>query len=380
MLLAACVVMAARFAVGCGVIGAARQSKKAHHIEIGADTHVGDLSICDARGNCHHWQDRDYQAKMRVRVAQPQAASVLNSDKELVMPAPSQKDRRRYRARDTGLTTFIDAFRWVDGLSDNRLNILIEGDSWFAYPKEWLIHGEASNVVTAIFSRMAKKKALNGLCLASNGDTAAQMMDGKQRDDLEKRLIKDGARFDACMFSAGGNDVVGPDDLEPLLNDYQAGFSAGDCINATAFAAKLDDIEQHFRTLIALRNTYAPQMKIFTHTYDILVPSNKGAEFLWGVEVGGPWILPTLEDKHIPAALHTDIVRILLESFRDRLLQLETQATDFVVVDTQGTLRPGHKQDWLNEIHPTPSGFNRIGRKIFNAMRAEFPSLPALPN
>lgn len=292
------------------------------------------------------------------------------------MPAPSQRQRRRLRAKATGLTNFLDAFKWVAANDANRVNVLVEGDSWFAYPKDWLIHGEASNVITSIFSTQARHGSLNGYCVAGNGDTAAEMMSGKQLKSMRKLLKKNGKLFDVCLFSAGGNDVVGPDDLEPLLNTHVAGFTANDCINEAAFVAKLDDIEKHFRTLLQLRKTHAPGMKIITHTYDILKPSDKGAEFLWGVKVSDSWILPTMLKKDIPTDLQTPIVRILLERFRDRLLVLQAEFEDFFVVDTQGTLRPGHATDWLNEIHPTPSGFKRVAAKIYAEMKAQFERLP----
>ena len=47
-----------------------------------------------------------------------------------------------------------------------------------------------------------------------------------------------------------------------------------------------------------------------------------------------------------------------------------------VVADTQGILRPGSKQDWLNEIHPTESGFKKVYNKVYKEMRRLEPNLP----
>lgn len=298
------------------------------------------------------------------------------------MLAPSPRQRRRLHAKFTGLTNSVDAFRWVDSHDASpdtrRVNVLVEGDSWFAYPKTWLVHGEASNVVTSIFSRLAKDKALNGLCRASNGDTAREMMTSKQLEAMRKLLKKDGSRFDICLFSAGGNDLLGSAYLASLLREHRDGFAAIDYIDAVQLANKLDDVEKHFRTLLHLRKTHAPQMTIITHTYDFLKPSDHGAEFLWGVEIGDSWIKPTMDDKHIPPAIQHAVVKIMLERFRDKLFALQKEFEDFVVVDTQGTLRLGHKGDWLNEIHPTPSGFRRIGNKVYGAMREQMDRLPPL--
>ena len=299
------------------------------------------------------------------------------------MGRPSQRQRRRLRAKGLGLTFHLDAFQWVAKTQD-RVNILIEGDSWFAYPKEWLFFGDNANLVQNIFSKLAGKDAVNGLCLADNGDTVDEMLSGKQLKRLTKILRRHGSKVDLMLFSGGGNDVVGPDDLEPLLvqfaDDFQPpnNFSAQDCLVAAKFAAKLDMITKRYEKLLSLRDKHAPQMKIICHTYDILKPSNKGAELLWGVDVSGPWILPTLQERNTPTDFYLPLIEFLLHSFRDRMLALQANHENFFVVDTIGTLRPGHGQDWLNEIHPTPSGFNRVGAKIYAKMREEFDDLPSL--
>ena len=292
----------------------------------------------------------------------------------------SRRQRRRLRARATGLTHFEDAFRWVADNDKDRINVLVEGDSWFAYPKDWLIHGESSNVVTQIFYELAPNKLLNGLCLASNGDTAKEMMTGDQLKKTRKLVRKHGKRLDLCLFSAGGNDVAGPDDLRPLLHTYQPGMNAADCINEVTFGKKLDDIEKYYKQLIQIRNTHAKNMRIVTHTYDFLQPNDRGAEFLWGVEVSGPWIKPTLVEKEIPETKHGAVVKILLQRFRAGLEELAANNEKFHVVNTQGTLRFGNQEDWLNEIHPTPTGFRKIAAKIYKEMRKHFSTLPVLPH
>ena len=298
------------------------------------------------------------------------------------MPPSAQRMRqlrRRQRALDRGITTYVDAFRWVAGRkSSPRINILVEGDSWFAYPRDWIFVGENSNLINNIFDKLTGRGLVNTLCLASNGDTAEEMLSGAQLRKLTRLIESLGEKLDLLLFSAGGNDVIGPDDLSPLLRDFEAGFTARDCIDEAALASKLEIIVGAYQTLLDLRDTFAPNMKIICHTYDILEPSDEGAELFGGIEVAGPWLLPTLREKGIPEALHVPLVRILLETFRDHLVALQaTASVGFFVVDTQGTLRVGHASDWLNEIHPTPSGFKRIGAKIYAQMRAAFPELPA---
>jgi len=59
--------------------------------------------------------------------------------------------------------------------------------------------------------------------------------------------------------------------------------------------------------------------------------------------------------------------------------QLQNEIPNFFVADTQGTLTPGNAADWKNEIHPTPSGFEKIADKIYAEARERVPQLPAMP-
>lgn len=298
------------------------------------------------------------------------------------MPPSAQRRRqlrRRARALDRGITAYMDAFRWVSA-NHTRINILVEGDSWFAYPKDWIFVGENSNLITIMFEHLQGKGLVNTLYLAANGDTVVEMMEKSQLRKLRRVLKTSGSKLDLMLFSAGGNDVIGPDDLAPLIRQYQQGFSAADCIHTTRFDRKVTRIIEQYEKLLKLRDQYAPNMHIITHTYDLLKPSLRGVSLFGGIEIGGPWIKPTLDERNIPDHLQADVVRILLQRFRDELILLQNQTPQgFTVVDTQGTLRVGHRTDWRNEIHPTPSGFKRIARKIFTVMQSQFPALPNLP-
>ena len=206
------------------------------------------------------------------------------------------------------------------------------------------------------------------------------MLSGNQKETLTKIFQKNAAHINLVLFSGGGNDIVGKRDLLPLLREYQSGFSAEDCINIPKFERKLASIALAYDELIDLRDAYIPHARIITHTYDITEPVDKGAEFFWGLIKTKPWIYPYLQERNIPKELHIPIVNYLLGNFKNRLLTLAEEPEHkgkIKVIDTQGTLRIGHKQDWLNEIHPTKSGFKRITKKIYAAMREEEPTLPA---
>ncbi|MGD8643473.1 MAG: hypothetical protein PVI15_04235 [Chromatiales bacterium] len=299
------------------------------------------------------------------------------------MPQNPQQQRRRRRQallKARGVTNDPSEFAWLCR-NTNRIGIVAEGDSWFSYPKKWLLSGPNANILDHISSVLVGRDKVNLLRLESNGDEAVEMIAGDQKHTLAEVLKKNGPQVRLLLFSGGGNDVVGKWDMERLLKTHEPGFTAADCIHQDRLKRKLKRIGLAYEELLELRDEYAPDTLIITHTYDLLQPSDRGASFLWGAIRTKPWIHPYLVDKGIPESLHLDIVTALLEPLRDALTVIANRPRyrrNFFVVDTQGTLRPGNRRDWLNEIHPTPAGFKKITRRIWDQARALEPGLPAL--
>ena len=296
------------------------------------------------------------------------------------MPRETPLQRRRRLAIASGSTFSVTDFRAMCRKKPHRIGIVAEGDSWFAYPRKWIAFGADINTLHHIADKVERTDRVNLLRLASNGDEAVNMTSGKQMKKLYRILKKNRESIRILLFSGGGNDIVGKNDMLPLLREYQAGMTAGACIDLDRFERKLEAILLAYHRLIDLCKDIVPDAKIVCHTYDIPKPEDQGAEFFWGLIKTRPWIFPYLQRRGIPEELHFPIIQSLLGSFGERLKALaqEPPVRDhFIVVDTQGTLRPGHNTDWLNEIHPTRSGFKRITKKIYQAMREIEPGLPA---
>jgi hypothetical protein len=295
------------------------------------------------------------------------------------MPRENARQRRRRIASATGVTNFRDDFNYICKRHPDRIGIVTEGDSWFAYPRKWIAFGADINVVHHVEEVIQGTDTANLLRMACNGDEAINMMSGKQKEIFEKVLIKNAPYIKLILFSGGGNDIVGKRDMLALLNTYEEGFSAQECINSQQFENKLNAVMLAFEALLELRNRHTPNAKIVVHSYDIAKPSNEGASFFWGLIKTKPWISPYLLERQIPEELHQEIVEILLGAFKDKL-QAFTQLPQYIntifMVNTQGTLRPGHKDDWLNEIHPTESGFKKVSKLIYKKMKEIEPTLP----
>ncbi|MBV7317482.1 hypothetical protein [Shewanella sp. NIFS-20-20] len=296
------------------------------------------------------------------------------------MPAnESPLQKRRRRAISSGVTSYPADFAIMCRKKPHRIGIIAKGDSWFAYPRKWIAFGGDSNIVFHLENKLAHTDSANLLRLAVNGDEAVAMTSGKQFQQLYKILKINQSNIDFIMFSGGGNDIVGKHDMLSLLNPYQSGFDHLACIHHPRFEQKLDAIILAYQRLIALCEDFAPEAKIITHTYDIAKPWAQGAEFFWGLIKTEPWIYPYLIKRNIPERLHLPIIKYMLNQLAERLLALAAKPSTqgrLVVINTQGTLRPGSQEDWLNEIHPSVSGFNQIFLAIYPVMQQLQPQLP----
>ena len=295
------------------------------------------------------------------------------------MPKENAQQRRRRIASATGVTNFRTDFTYICKRHPKRIGIVTEGDSWFAYPRKWVAFGADINVVHHLEEIVQGTNTANLLRMACNGDEAINMMSGKQKEIFENVLKKNAEYIKLILFSGGGNDIVGKRDMLALLNPYQEGYSAQQCINSQQFENKLNAIMLAFEALLELRNRHTPNAKVIVHSYDIAKPSAEGASFFWGLIKTKPWISPYLIERGIPESLHLSIVEILLVAFKNKLYaftQLPQNKNNIYMVDTQGILRPGNKADWLNEIHPSEDGFKKITKPIYEQMKLLAPGLP----
>ncbi|MEH6503685.1 MAG: hypothetical protein V7682_07275 [Cycloclasticus sp.] len=295
------------------------------------------------------------------------------------MPPETPQQRRRRLSVISGVTGNSYDFTHICKRKPDRVGIVAEGDSWFAYPRKWIAFGADINIVHHVSDKIHGTNKANLLRLASNGDEAVDMTSGKQFKKLYRTLKRNKEFVDILLFSAGGNDMVGKNDMLPLLNDYLPGMTFLDCVNSVRFEQKLQSILLAYERLVNLCADIIPQAQIITHTYDIAVPWDQGAEFFWGLIKTKPWVKPYLLRRGIPDSLHAPILEYMLTAFGNRLIALSQASPNnqrLRVVQTQGTLTPGSESDWLNEIHPTEEGFKRISQKIYAEMKTVAPSLP----
>ncbi len=245
-----------------------------------------------------------------------------------------------------------------------KKKILFEGDSWFSIP-------DIANIPIQFDSLLD----LSILCLADIGDTLEELSEGTQFKRLES-LIKDnryGQRWDALVFSAGGNDVIGPE-IKGLLKQptNPASTDPNDYLDAVAVRKTFELIRKRFISLKGIRDRSKanPDTPIFVHTYSYLTPRNVAHKvFVW--KMPGPWVYPYMTALGITdCAIQQAIVATLLDGFCKTLQSIEVELnSNFFVIDTRKSLTPVTCKNrdtsfeyWRDEIHPSSKGFAHIAK------------------
>lgn len=247
------------------------------------------------------------------------------------------------------------------------LRILAEGDSWFEYPLPW---PEGDGVIY----QLQKLLGYSIANMAHHGLEVDQMMGLSKRQEIIFRLINTPVKYDALLFSGGGDDLVG-DRFCIWLRDTPPPVPPVQMLDDNAVDAGLAILEAEYHELVDIRDQYSSQTVIFVNGYDF--PPITGE----GVCGDGPWLKPSLDYayKHLGVTTPNSndeylVVRELLQRFGKMLNRVATdpKVKGFVVVPTQGTLTPTNS-DWQNEIHPSSAGFTKIAQKFQAALASKFP-------
>ncbi len=276
----------------------------------------------------------------------------------------TQRQKQLSRARLTGQTTHPSDFKKIIRSTNRQWSILSQGDSWFDYPRE-LVNFQHANIMDHIVSKLFGKA--NFLRLEDCGAEAQSLAKEDQFDDFLEGLQV--SNLDFVLLSMGGNDFAGEDDIANHILPVPITDSSGadSYVNKPNVATTINHIENSYIQHLDAVMKYHPKAQVITHTYDYFQPSDIGVRILWDcLQIMGPWV--SIGMQHVPSNLQLGIVKWLMNENKKMLLKLENTYSNFHVVDTHGTLIPNNHKDWLDEIHPTPEGFEKVSQQIFAKM------------
>jgi len=257
--------------------------------------------------------------------------------------------------------------------------ILAVGDSWFSLFLNKPAFTLGSNLLWHVDTPEAA--VIFNLALTGNrlGDMIAQPQLRIYKDILEARY---GYQYDCILFSGGGNDVLARMG-EVLVAPSGPNYDYANCIDDVKVDALLSELQNDLLRWIALRDSSQANgsTPIIIHTYDYITPRNLPYEFF--VISSGPWAYKSLQAAGIfDVAVQKQITDYLLERWALRLTDLQEAGADGIVIQnfhiatTLGTLAPASetwlqpKDDWHDEIHPTPQGYAKLAQQHLNPLIA----------
>ncbi len=248
---------------------------------------------------------------------------------------------------------------------------LAQGDSWFSIGS--LNLSKNSNLLF----EMAFAKENCAVNCARSGSTLRRMVDQMREPSFQALLRgRQRRRWDGILLSAGGNDLIDALSVDPsaplgqrvLLTRSERG---GDPAEAAAYlsAQGWQLFEQYlganFANLLAVRDATADNrgIPVFVHTYHYPTVRNAPAGLGFG-----PWLFPAMLAYQVPQALWPAMAAELFDRFRGLLQAIAAQSSNVLVFDSaqQAVLEPalpgttGESGDWINEIHLTWQGYEKI--------------------
>lgn len=233
-------------------------------------------------------------------------------------------------------------------------HILAVGDSWFWYP--------LNNLLNPVFNLWNGQYVI--LALGGNGYNSTDYVKPPVRKQFAGCLDAYSRSIKVVLISGGGNDIAGMEDFLSIVRpDCSAAKSYRACFRPGQPKQILDAIARAHRDLIATARAKAPGAVIVTHNYDYAIPS--GAGFLGF----GHWLKDPMDQARVPDAFRQHIINALIDGLGARLEGFARRYRNVEWVKTSGTLAP---DDWANELHPHPDGFNKIANRRFRPVLAKY--------
>ena len=260
-----------------------------------------------------------------------------------------------------------------------KYKLLADGDSWFDYPLGQDVLDYLNNYFKHRIIKLARAgSTLNELVYGPGDLLASDPSQGTTRlTEVVKKLreVKDlpDQRFDAYLFSGGGNDIAGPEFFS-FVNHAASRLTNpnAEVVHGVVSATFQKAYEDMIDILQAEAKQEKIKLPIFVHGYDYPWPDGRGAVALG---LSGPWFDPTFRKKGYPFENHDQqqllkrrlIVNQFIDAFNKMLNAIVTKYSGIVhKVPTLGTL-PNIGQ-WANELHPTNPGFLAIAWKFNNEL------------
>jgi len=269
-------------------------------------------------------------------------------------------------------------------LSSYGRRLLAEGDSWFTLGSLNLLHN--SNL---LFELEVATSTVIVNC-AYPGDTLRRMVDGINDADFDRLLRKRNfaSFWEAVIVSAGGNDLIDAAQL-PVRDRLGRPTPLADRLLLTPAEATADPrspgrhvssdgwlrleafLLANFRALVSRRDEGPTRGRpLLLHTYSVPTVWSAGT-----VGASRGWLFPAFEAAGIAVPDRQGVADELFGRLRRLLLSLDADSghvnalpavhvfdsATVVALRAPDPSSSGPSGDWVNEIHPSRTGYAKLG-------------------
>jgi hypothetical protein len=256
---------------------------------------------------------------------------------------------------------------------------LAGGDSWFSI-------GEMPPATTNIVTQLKLSFSFGVVDRAEPGQELRLMIES-MGDRVFNRLLSGrfAYAFDGILISGGGNDLIAaalsPPGNDPakqlLLTSQQRGAQQvplDQYISPQGWKALAEHLSYWFIELINRRDSSPENRRkpLFFHNYAYCAP--RPAPAAGGLS--GPWLNRAMDLYEIPQADREQLSDLLINKLGDALQGVVSQCRgrdpncNVYLINTKDNANlqraePGSRGpsgDWINEIHPTIGGYDKLAR------------------
>lgn len=220
--------------------------------------------------------------------------------------------------------------------------VVAEGDSWFLFPIL------VKDTIDYVMERYPVRS------IAAAGD---ELEGYKKTGQMLKEVAE--IRPDYVLISGGGNDIIGPEIADMLLEGVAPGQSPRDYLN-DEYDRRTEKLKELYTYFFDELDQHHSVKRVFVHGYDFVRADLEEKVIKKG------WVNKHMLEKKIDDPTdRSRIINFLVDNFNQMLEDLSKDYDKVTYLNMRGQIA---SDEWHDEIHPNDVGFAKVGNGFIAAI------------